>query len=143
MNRGSLCQWGAQSNGFHAWIRLSSCAWSIVGRAPFQPRGQKEGVSQAFSTAICDTALLSRRRPCLTCHPSRLMGLNRVASTSPPAAPPPNFSAFVFFLFPPLSIFSLSLSLSLSLHSISCSLSGPYIAYVTITKSTRIAAAIA
>lgn len=59
-----------------------------------------------------------------------------------PSAAPPNFSAFVFFLFPLLSIFSLSRSLSLLLHSISCSLSGPYSAYVTITKSTRIAAAI-
>lgn len=26
MNQGSFCQWEPQSNGFHAWVRLSSCA---------------------------------------------------------------------------------------------------------------------
>lgn len=59
----------------------------------------------------------------------RLMGQCGVASTLPLLLLPAPLH-----LFPPPSALSLT---------ISCSLSGPYIAYVTITKSTRIAAAIA
>lgn len=58
-----------------------------------------------------------------------LTGQCRVAST-----PPLRLLPTPLHLFPPLTALSLT---------ISCSLSGPYIAYVTITKSTRIAAAIA
>lgn len=35
MNRGSVCQWGTQWNGFSAWTGLSSCPWSTMGSVHF------------------------------------------------------------------------------------------------------------
>lgn len=141
MNQCSICQRGAQSNGLMYRLESVPMPGQVQEGFHYSLWSGRRRSPQAFSQPICDSALLSCHHLCLTCHPSRLIRPGRVASTFPllPISfSPPSllFSSLLFSIFLPLQFLSLP-------PSVSCSLSGPYTAYVTITKSSRIAAAIA